>query len=106
MCVEGSDCYLVLEFIPSGCLQTYLSSADRSSFKPEDLLELAKGKTFTQKEKNINTFMKTGIAAGMDHLENNHIVHRDLALRNILLEVRSDGEHVPKVHIASILSSN
>eukprot|EP01087_Luapelamoeba_hula_P011661 TRINITY_DN3197_c0_g1_i1.p1 TRINITY_DN3197_c0_g1~~TRINITY_DN3197_c0_g1_i1.p1 ORF type:complete len:1320 (-),score=346.70 TRINITY_DN3197_c0_g1_i1:38-3997(-) len=80
VCVDGDDCYLVLEFIPSGCLQTHLQIVDRATFKSADFLQLAQG-----------------IAAGMDHLEANHIVHRDLALRNILLEIRSDGQHIAKV---------
>jgi len=81
MCVDGQDCYLVLEFVPNGCLKDYLKRAKQDShFRKDTLLELAKG-----------------IAAGMDHLEVNKIVHRDLALRNILLEVRGSGEHVAKV---------
>ncbi|KAL6072737.1 Ephrin type-A receptor 2 [Balamuthia mandrillaris] len=80
-CVENKNWFLVMEYMPDGSLRQYLMDHP-TEIDSKELLELAKG-----------------IAAGMDHLEAHQIVHRDLSLRNILLEVRGrrEREHIAKV---------
>src|SRR4051812_739022 len=55
----------------------------------------------TRKKKKITMTdlfaMATQTAAGMTHLEEQKLVHRDLALRNLLVTVRDEEKYVIKV---------
>jgi len=72
---DGPQIALVLEFCQGGSLDTLL-------FDKDD--ELGAAKTIK---------LSAGIAAGIYHLHQSNIVHRDLASRNVLLT----GDHQPKI---------
>ncbi len=40
-----------------------------------------------------------GLVQGMDHLTAHGVVHRDLATRNLLLEIKRGGVHRVKVYL-------
>jgi len=69
---ETNDCYIVTEFIESGNLQVLLQN--QGTIDAISVIKIAKQ-----------------ITSGMRYLGENSIVHRDLALRNILAEVKSDS---------------
>lgn len=75
--VDGGSPEMVLEFCPSGSLDTLLQS--QVPLNDEQKVKLA-----------------LGIARGMLHLHLNNIIHRDLAARNILLS--KDGQ--PKISVS------
>jgi serine/threonine protein kinase len=71
---------MVLEYMSEGNLAHLLHKKERSDFKPTDLLQLA-----------------TNIVNGMSYLEENHILHRDLALRNVLATRDTAGQYIAKI---------
>jgi len=74
-----SALYIVTEFVPNGSLESFLRSN-------VDLVPTA-----------VLLQMAQCVCAGMDHLHRHGIIHRDLATRNLLLEVKHSGEHLVKV---------
>jgi serine/threonine protein kinase len=78
MCQEMGNLSIVMEFLSGGCLDQYLKTLkeDGQNLPADDLYKIV-----------------IGIARGMAHLAESHIIHRDLAARNILL----DGNHEPRV---------
>ena len=59
-----------------------------------NLSQLIQEKKLTLEQKEN---IAKGIIAGIDHLHNNDIVHRDLKSSNILMSERSNGAFIPKV---------
>lgn len=78
MCQELGNLSMVMEFLPGGSLDTYLANLknDGLQMSPQEMFKII-----------------LGIARGMAHLAEAHIVHRDLAARNVLL----DGGHEPRI---------
>ncbi|KAL6063803.1 vascular endothelial growth factor receptor 1 [Balamuthia mandrillaris] len=77
---KGKELLLVMEYVSDGGVREYLQQHPTDVGNLQ-LLQLA-----------------MGIAAGMDHLEANNVIHRDLSLRNILLEIRgTQREYIAKV---------
>jgi serine/threonine protein kinase len=76
---------MVLEFCPSGSLDTLLQS--QVPLNDEQKVKLS-----------------LGIARGMLHLHLNNIIHRDLAARNILLS--KDGQPKISVSVKSVKVSS
>jgi tyrosine-protein kinase Tec len=68
---EGTDRYLVTEFITKGSLRSVLNS--ESTLTVDDLIWMAKD-----------------VAAGMLYLSQVNIIHRDLAARNLLVAASTD----------------
>jgi len=78
-CSKTGDRYIVLEYMPQGNLQQLLR---RVNPKPSaDRVAILALQT----------------ANGMVYLHSNFILHRDLALRNLLVSFGSDGEWIVKV---------
>jgi len=71
---DGSK-YMLFEYVSGGSLLTYIQQ-NQNKLSPKDLLSMA-----------------IGAARGMVYLERKHIVHRDLAIRNLLV----DHQHQVKV---------
>jgi len=82
--------FMAMEYLPGGDLQDFLRHA-RTCNPYENVSEVEQRKSLIS-EKDMMNFA-INIAAGMNHLANNKIVHRDLACRNILLS----GQRVCKV---------
>lgn len=74
-----NETFMVLEYMGQGSLIDLLSKKQETITK-EDLL-----------------FMMKHIVNGMRFLEQNNIIHRDLALRNILVDVNLDGKYILKI---------
>ncbi|XP_057312170.1 uncharacterized protein LOC130653668 [Hydractinia symbiolongicarpus] len=60
--------YIILELMPKGSLDKYLKSGSGNTLTLRDLIDMA-----------------AQIANGLQYLENNRVVHRDIAARNILV---------------------
>eukprot|EP01114_Cavostelium_apophysatum_P022062 TRINITY_DN785_c0_g1_i1.p1 TRINITY_DN785_c0_g1~~TRINITY_DN785_c0_g1_i1.p1 ORF type:complete len:1422 (-),score=266.01 TRINITY_DN785_c0_g1_i1:73-4338(-) len=75
---EKEDRYIVMEYVPQGSLEIWLKK-QRDELSDQDLMAIA-----------------TQAAAGMAYLESRNIIHRDLALRNLLLS-KENNKFVVKV---------
>ncbi|KAK1421479.1 hypothetical protein QVD17_23838 [Tagetes erecta] len=78
-CIEGSELFLILEYIPQGSLDNFLWGDKRGTLNWE---------------KRFNIIL--GVARGLAHLHNEFhvkIIHRDIKLNNILL----DNDFQPKI---------
>lgn len=69
-----------MEFLAKGCLSDFLRLQDtRNKLTQKDLLKMA-----------------CDVAAGMMHLEQKNIIHRDLGARNLLVS-EADGKYHIKI---------
>jgi len=76
---DKNEKYIVMEYLSTGSLDKLLKTGTEKLVVP-DLIVLAKQ-----------------VSAGMMHLESSRVVHRDLALRNILIAIGADGGYVAKI---------
>jgi len=76
---SNGEKYIVMEYLSHGSLSNLLLKESRN-MTVRDLIDMAKQ-----------------AAAGMLHLENANVVHRDLALRNILVGIGTNGSYVVKI---------
>jgi len=75
LCSTSDKLTIVCEFVEKGSVKRFLQ---------EDC-----GKNTVTKRNQLELCL--GICAGMDHLHSNGITHRDLACRNVLVEVKRSG---------------
>eukprot|EP01114_Cavostelium_apophysatum_P020495 TRINITY_DN6886_c0_g1_i1.p1 TRINITY_DN6886_c0_g1~~TRINITY_DN6886_c0_g1_i1.p1 ORF type:complete len:871 (-),score=113.10 TRINITY_DN6886_c0_g1_i1:55-2667(-) len=78
----NGDFFMVMEFIPTGDLKSHLTS------------KRLENKLLT--ERNFAEIV-SGTAKGMAYLESVQVVHRDLALRNLLFTRGYEGEYLVKI---------
>ena len=74
---HGTFDYGILQYYPAG-----------------NLSQLIQDKKLTQTQKEA---IAKGIIAGLGHLHQQEVVHRDLKSSNILIAERADGEYIPKI---------
>jgi serine/threonine protein kinase len=88
--IENNQNFVVMEYLPLGSLDDFIINKS-TTLKTEHLIQLY-GSLF---KVSIHIIINRSfdVAAGMTYLEKLKIVHRDLALRNILLGI----ENVAKV---------
>jgi len=77
--LPSTEKFIVMELLPLGSIST-LMKKEGLSFSTMDLIAFSKQ-----------------ITAGMQYLEQKKIVHRDLALRNILVATNSESKYVAKI---------
>lgn len=68
VCTDGEPVYIVTEFMNNGSLPKYLQSDEGRRLKLAELINIA-----------------AQVASGMAYLEAQHLIHRDLGARNILV---------------------
>ena len=73
------ECYIVMEYLRLGSLDTYIRENEKK-LSHSDLFSMAKG-----------------AAAGMKYLEALKYIHRDLALRNLLVSKDENNKFIVKV---------
>eukprot|EP01122_Echinamoeba_exundans_P008523 TRINITY_DN2839_c0_g1_i2.p1 TRINITY_DN2839_c0_g1~~TRINITY_DN2839_c0_g1_i2.p1 ORF type:complete len:624 (+),score=86.59 TRINITY_DN2839_c0_g1_i2:1093-2964(+) len=83
MIADEGEYGLVMEFMPGGSLDKYLSQL--KSKMPTDVLPTAEPAYVVKNESRLYD-LAYSIAAGLSCLASNGIVHRDLSARNILLD--------------------
>jgi len=76
---QTGEKYIVMEYLPLGSLNNVLVK-EKNNLQIVDLVGMAKQ-----------------AAAGMLHLESSHIIHRDLALRNLLVGKSTVGGYLVKI---------
>ena len=94
VCTEGEPMYIVTEFMKNGILLDYLQKGEGQHMKLPELIDVA-----------------AQVASGMAYLEVQHLIHRNLGARNILVGegnivkianfrmagVIIDGEYIPEI---------
>ncbi|XP_053309437.1 tyrosine-protein kinase Srms [Spea bombifrons] len=68
VCSSGEPFFIVMEFMPKGNLNNYLKSEEGARLNHDDFMHIV-----------------CQVADGMVYLETKHLVHRDLATRNVLV---------------------
>lgn len=68
VCTDQMPIYIITELMPNGCLLDYLRNDDGRTVRLSNLIDMA-----------------TDITEGLEYLEKNNIVHRDIRAANILV---------------------
>jgi len=85
VCTQEEPIYMVMELMKYGTLLEYLRSENDHSLQLPQIVD-----------------MGAQVAAGMNYLELNNYIHRDVAARNILVSDQGDGELEDNVVVCKV----
>eukprot|EP01099_Mayorella_cantabrigiensis_P000370 TRINITY_DN1171_c0_g2_i2.p1 TRINITY_DN1171_c0_g2~~TRINITY_DN1171_c0_g2_i2.p1 ORF type:complete len:644 (-),score=130.58 TRINITY_DN1171_c0_g2_i2:29-1960(-) len=86
---SGMGTRIITEYLPEGNLVKFLRKNYTAPIDFFDVSEIANPSdqnSLRRPEYSLMLSLAKGIAAGMDHLHQNNIIHKDLAARNILIQ--------------------